>query len=103
LFSGHDSAWARASRRVGWAASLVLVLLLGQSALSTGHVPWPLKILVVAVAVLAAIRPGHALVIVAGLAPLGHVMVTSIPGAYDGAARLVATCGGVGVVPKATL
>jgi O-antigen ligase len=82
LFSGHDSAWARASRRVGWAASLVLVLLLGQSALWTGHIPWPLKILVVAVAVLAAIRPGHALVILAGLAPLGHVMVTSIPGAY---------------------
>jgi hypothetical protein len=82
LFFRHDSAWARASRRVGWAAALVLVLLLDQSALWTSHVPWPLKILVIAVAILAAVRPGDALVVAAGLVPLGHVIVTSIPGAY---------------------
>ena len=81
LFSGHDTAWARASRRVGWAASLVLVVLLDQSALWASHVPWPLKILVCTVAVLAAVRPGDALVVVAGLAPLGYALVTNIPDA----------------------
>ena len=74
--------WSRVARRVGWALTLALVVLLIQSTFWEARVPWALKLAVVAVAVLSAWRPADGLLVVAGLVPLGHVVVTSVWQAY---------------------
>ncbi len=81
LFFSHSS-WARVARRVGWALTFALVLLLVQSAFWTDRVPWALKLGVGGVAVLAAARPADALLVIAGLVPFGHVLVTAVWNAY---------------------
>lgn len=77
-----NSLWARVARRVGWAVTFALVLLPAQSAFWPHHVPWVLKVGVGGVAVLAAARPAEALLLIAGLVPFGHVLVTSVWNAY---------------------
>ena len=67
LFFSDSAAWTRAARRAGWALMLTLVLLLVQSALWTDRVPWVLQVGVAGVALLAAVRPADALLVVAGL------------------------------------
>lgn len=69
-------------RRVAWALSLALTLLLVQSTFWTAHVPWVLKIVVAATIVFAAIRPGHALLVVAAFIPLSHAATTRVWQAY---------------------
>jgi len=70
--------WSRVARRVGWALTLALVILLIQSTFWDARVPWALKLAVAAVAVLSAWRPADGLLAVAGLVPFGHVLVTSV-------------------------
>lgn len=74
--------WNRVARRLGWALMFALVLLLLQSAFWSERVPFVLKVAVGVLALFAALRPGDALVVVAGLVPLGHVLTTRIWNAY---------------------
>lgn len=74
--------WSRVARRVGWALTIALVILLIQSTFWDARVPWALKLAVAAVAVLSAWRPADGLLVVAGLVPFGHVLVTSVWQAY---------------------
>jgi len=69
-------------RAVVWLTQLALVLLLLQSSFWSGQVPWSLKLVVGGTAILAAFRPADALLVVAGLVPLGYAMVTRIWNAY---------------------
>ena len=78
--------------------------ILAQSVVWSDHVPLVLKAGVAAVAVLAALRPADALLVVAGLVPFGHVLVTSVSGCLSvrrrrsvrAGAFLPAICGGNG-------
>ena len=74
--------WSSVARRVGWALTLALVILLIQSTFWDARVPWALKLAVAAVAVLSARRPADGLLVIAGLVPFGHVLVTSVWHAY---------------------
>lgn len=74
--------WNSVARRVGWALTLALVVLLIQSTFWETRVPWALKIAVAAVAVLSAWRPADGLLVVAGFVPFGQVLVTSVWRAY---------------------
>ncbi len=73
---------SRIARRVGWALTLALVVLLIQSTFRDDRVPSALKFGVAAVAVLSAWHPGAGLLVVAGVVPFGHVLVTSVWQAY---------------------
>ena len=78
----HNPRWSLVVRRVGWALSLALVLLLLQSAFWSERVPVVLKVAVAGLAILAAVRPGHALLLVAGFVPFGHFLITRVWDAY---------------------
>lgn len=69
-------------RCVLWVLSLLLILWLLQSALGTSRLPLSLRFVVAAVAAIAAVAPGPALVAVAFLAPIGYALVTLVWNAY---------------------
>jgi hypothetical protein len=70
----------------------LVVLVLGQSALWPDSVPISAKILLLAVGVLAFVRPGTGLLLVAGLAPFGQVGARWLGWNLRGAEALVLAC-----------
>ena len=82
LFVSPSGAWVRAARRSLWVSSLALVLWLLQSAIWASRVPVPLRVLVGGTAVLAALRPAGALLAVAVLVPISHVLITRVWNAH---------------------
>ena len=71
--------WGAAGGSVALAA---LAVLLFQSILWPAHVPWLLKLGIVAVALVSVARPANGLLIVAGLSPLAYMLATRVAGAY---------------------
>ena len=72
------SNWKRYIRAVGWASTWSFVLLLLQSAFWTPRIPIALKVLVALLFILSAVRPTTALVALAGLVPIGHLLSTRV-------------------------
>lgn len=68
--------------KIGRALPLAIVVLLIQSLFWTDRVPLVFKIATGALAVLAFMRPGEALLVVAGLVPFGHALTTRVWDAY---------------------
>jgi O-antigen ligase len=82
ISSSRFEFWNRIARRFGWMLTLALVLLMLRSAFSSEQVPFALKMIVGGLALLAALRPGDALIVVAGLVPLANVLTRRIWSAY---------------------
>jgi len=69
-------------RRTVWIFSCVAIALLLQSPFRSDHVPFVYQAVILVIGVTAAIRPDYALIVVAALIPLGHLISTRVVDAY---------------------